>query len=123
MTFSETGKYRLTYTFSISLSSTERVSFTLTQDVYVLDGQGEVSVTYVTDEEHPFSDGIMRDVVDYTFADGSKGYAYTKTYSLLQVIQSLSSTDFAKGKDIFSAGQWKKMGRRVRRPLFRQGIR
>ena len=101
MTFSETGKYRLTYMFSISLSSTERVSFTLTQDVYVLDGQGEVSVTYVTDEEHPFSDGIMRDAVDYTFADGSKGYAYTKTYSLLQVIQSLSSTDFAKGKDIF----------------------
>ena len=67
----------------------------------MLDGQGEVSVTYVTDEEHPFSDEIMRDAVDYTFADGSKGYAYTKTYSLLQVIQSLSSTDFAKGKDIF----------------------
>ena len=44
---------------------------------------------------------MMRDAVDYTFADGSKGYAYTKTYSLLQVIQSLSSTDFAKGKDIF----------------------
>lgn len=101
MTFSETGKYRLTYTFSIPLSSTERVSFTLTQDVYVLDGQGEVSVTYVTDEEHPFSDEIMRDAVDYTFADGSKGYAYTKTYSLLQAIQSLSSTNFAKGKDIF----------------------
>lgn len=101
MTFLETGKYRLTYTFSISLSSTERFTFSLTQDVYVLDGRGEVSITYVTDEEHPFSGGIMRDAVDYTFADGSKGYAYTKTYSLLQVIQSLSSTDFAKGKDIF----------------------
>lgn len=101
MTFSETGKYRLTYTFSISLSSTERVSFTLTQDVYVLDGQGEVSVTYVTDEEHPFSDEIMRDAVDYTFADGSKGYAYTQTYSLLQAIRSLSSSDFAAGRDIF----------------------
>ncbi len=101
MTFLETGKYRLTYTFSISLSSTERFTFSLTQDVYVLDGQGEVSITYVTDEEHPFSNGIMRDAVDYTFANGSKGYAYTKTYSLLQVIQSLSSTDFAKGKDIF----------------------
>ena len=60
MTFLETGKYRLTYTFSISLSSTERFTFSLTQDVYVLDGQGEVSITYVTDEEHPFSDGIMR---------------------------------------------------------------
>lgn len=101
MIFFQTGKYRLTYTFSISLSSTERVSFTLTQDVYVLDGQGEVTVTYVTDADHPFSDEMMRDAVDYTFADGSKGYAYTKTYSLLQVIQSLSSTDFAKGKDIF----------------------
>ena len=101
MTFSETGKYRLTYMFSISLSSTERVSFTLTQDVYVLDGQGEVSVTYVTDEEHPFSDGIMRDAVDYTFADGSKGYAYTQTYSLLQAVRLLSYSDFAAGRDIF----------------------
>ena len=101
MIFSEMGKYRLTYMFSISLSSTERVSFTLTQDVYVLDGQGEVSVTYVTDEEHPFSDEIMRDAVDYTFADGSKGYAYTQTYSLLQAIRSLSSSDFAAGRDIF----------------------
>ena len=101
MTFLEKGKYRLTYMFSISLSSTERVSFTLTQDIYVLDGQGEVTITYVTDADHPFSDEMMRDAVDYTFADGSKGYAYTKTYSLLQVIQSLSSTDFAKGKDIF----------------------
>lgn len=87
--------------FSISLFSTERVSFTLTQDVYVLDGQGEVSVTYVTDEEHPFSDEIMRDAVDYTFADGSKGYAYTKTYSLLQVIQSLSSTDLPRERYLF----------------------
>ena len=101
MTFSETGKYRLTYTFSISLSSTERVSFTLTQDVYVLDGQGDVSVTYVTDEEHPFSDEIMRDAVDYTFADGAKGMHIQRPYSLLQVIQSLSSTDFAAGRDIF----------------------
>ncbi len=101
MTFSETGKYRLTYTFSISLSSTERVSFTLTQDVYVLDGQGEVSVTYVTDEEHPFSDEIMRDAVDYTFADGSKGYAYTQTYSLLQAIQTFGSSSFASSADVF----------------------
>lgn len=101
MTFSETGKYRLTYMFSISLSSTERVSFTLTQDVYVLDGQGEVSVTYVTDEEHPFSDEMMRDAVDYTFADGSKGYAYTQTYSLLQAIQTFGSSSFASSADVF----------------------
>lgn len=101
MTFSETGKYRLTYMFSISLSSTERVSFTLTQDVYVLDGQGEVSVTYVTDEEHPFSNEIMRDAVDYTFADGSKGYAYTQTYSLLQAIQTFGSSSFASSADVF----------------------
>lgn len=101
MTFSETGKYRLTYTFTIAISSTESISFALTQDIYVLDGQGEVSVTYVTDEEHPFSDEIMRDAVDYTFADGSKGYAYTQTYSLLQAIRSLSSSDFAAGRDIF----------------------
>ena len=89
MTFSETGKYRLTYMFSISLFSTERVSFTLTQDVYVLDGQGEVSVTYVTDEEHPFSDEIMRDAVDNKFNNRRKGYAFTKTYCVLEVIQSL----------------------------------
>ena len=101
MIFSQTGKYRLTYTFTITLSSTDSISFALTQDIYVLDGQGEVTITYVTDADHPFSDEMMRDAVDYTFADGSKGYAYTKTYSLLQVIQSLSSTDFAKGKDIF----------------------
>lgn len=101
MTFSETGKYRLTYMFSISLSSTERVSFTLTQDVYVLDGQGEVTVTYVTDEEHPFSDEMMRDAVDYTFADGSKGYAYTQTYSLLQAIQTFGSSSFASSADVF----------------------
>ena len=55
----------------------------------------------MTDEEHPFSDELMRDAVDYTFADGSKGYAYTQTYSLLQAIRSLSSSDFAAGRDIF----------------------
>lgn len=101
MNFSETGKYRLTYAFSITLSSTERISFALTQNVYVLDGQGDVSVTYVTDEDHPFSDEIMRDAVKYTFADGSRGYAYTRTYSLLQAIRSLSSSDFAAANDIF----------------------
>lgn len=101
MIFFQTGKYRLTYTFSISLSSTERVSFTLTQDVYVLDGQGEVTVTYVTDADHPFSDEMMRDAVDYTFADGSKGYAYTQTYSLLQAIQTFGSSSFASSADVF----------------------
>ena len=61
MIFSQTGKYRLTYTFTITLSSTESIAFDLTQDIYVLDGQGEVTVTYVTDEDHPFSDDMMRE--------------------------------------------------------------
>ena len=87
--------------FSIARTSTERVTCSLTQDVYVLDGQGEVSVTYVTDEEHPFSDEIMRDAVDHTFADGSKGYAYTQTYSLLQAIQTFGSSSFASSADVF----------------------
>lgn len=55
MIFFQTGKYRLTYTFTITLSPTESISFALTQDIYVLDGQGEVTVTYVTDADHPFS--------------------------------------------------------------------
>ena len=101
MTFSETGKYRLTYTFTITLSSTESISFALTQDIYVLDGQGEVTITYVTDADHPFSDEMMRDAVDYTFADGSKGYAYTQTYSLLQAIQTFGSSSFASSADVF----------------------
>lgn len=101
MIFSQTGKYRLTYTFTITLSSTESISFALTQDIYVLDGQGEVTVTYVTDADHPFSDEMMRDAVDYTFADGSKGYAYTQTYSLLQAIQTFGSSSFASSADVF----------------------
>ena len=101
MIFSQTGKYRLTYTFTITLSSTDSISFALTQDIYVLDGQGEVTVTYVTDADHPFSDEMMRDAVDYTFADGSKGYAYTQTYSLLQAIQTFGSSSFASSADVF----------------------
>lgn len=100
MRFSETGKFRLIYSFFVSTYS-ETVSFTLTQDLYVLDGQGEVAITYVTDAEHPFSDEIMRAAVGVTLSDGSEGYAYTQTYSLLQAIRSLGSSAFAPSTDSF----------------------
>lgn len=100
MRFSETGKFRLLYSFFVPTPS-ETISFTLTQDLYVLDGRGEAAITYVTDAEHPFSEEIMRVAVGVTLPDGSEGYAYTQTYSLLQAIRSPGSSAFAPSADSF----------------------
>lgn len=102
LTFSETGKYRLTYSFTAQTSSAgESIVFTFRQDLYVLDGQGDVTITYVTDSAHPFSEEIMSDAVKISLSGGKAGYAYTQTYSLMQAIQSLGASAFASGSDVF----------------------
>lgn len=104
--FSETGKYRLTYSFTVHITPSETVALTLSQDLYVRDGQGEVEITYVTDAAHPFSDEIMREASKITMSDGTEGYAYTKTYSLLQSIRTPDGSAFSANKTSESFFGW-----------------
>lgn len=93
--FNQTGKYRLSYSFFYRLPTAESLSITLYQDVYVSDGNGEVGVIYVTDADHPFSDEIMKSATEYTFSDGTKGYAYNAAYSLTENIATPDTSAFA----------------------------
>lgn len=96
LTFKETGKYRLSYSFRVNGKN-----IVLTQDVVVLSGTGEVTVSYVTDASHPFSDEIMRKAEPiYNDAQQIVGYMYKVTYSLTDNIFTLSDTSFAKTNDI-----------------------
>lgn len=94
LSFSQTGKYRLSYTFRYRLPNGNNIVIDLKQDIFVSDGKGEVRITYVTDEAHPFSEDIMKSATAYTFASGAKGWAYTVPYSLTGSIATLGSTAF-----------------------------
>jgi len=71
-------------------------TFTFCQDIEVCDGKGEVTITYVTDEEHPFASSV-----EYTsFESGGKTYySYTATYGLASNIVTLGSKYFASSSD------------------------
>lgn len=101
--FNSTGKYRIYYTYSVSaevLHGVDRLTLEFYEDVYVYDGKGNVTITYVTDEEHPFTDKIMNQATPVTEADGKIYYYYTVTYSLLSGMETLSEQDFAASEDL-----------------------
>lgn len=80
LTFKETGKYRIYYTYRLGGSNfggSDSVTFSFYQDVTVLSSTGDVSITYVTDEDHPFADGTTEKTVSYNLSEDI--YTITKS--------------------------------------------
>ena len=107
ITFKKAGTFVVTLRFWLgsdefgeSVNSDESAfSITYAQQIEVLDGQGSVFITYVTDNEHPFKGGLTE---------------ITREYTLSQVINTLKADAFEySGNDIcfaWSAAQGKSTG-------------
>lgn len=66
--FYDTGKYQLQIKYSIDGAASGYSAFTFYQDIEVMSDKGDVTVTYVTDEDHPFIDGSLQKIVTYSLA-------------------------------------------------------
>lgn len=99
VTFAEVGQYTITYSAYLRYTdSGERVFnrdgyrfmttyIRVTQTVTVEDSTGTVTVTYVTDAEHPFTDGEL---------------TYTQTYRLTGNIYLLTADTLQSGSDVLN---------------------
>lgn len=83
--FNTTGKFRISLTATVG-----GMRLTFYQDVVVLSSTGDVYITYVTDEDHPFTDGT---------------YSRTITYNLTQSIYTLDDRYFEQDEILYG---WKK---------------
>lgn len=105
LTFNQTGVYYITLVAELAYDENgdrifggESQTIWATQQVTVKDGRGDVSITFVTDEEHPYAAGIVYDEV---VIDGETYYAYTVTASLTGDIFTLSKAGyFASTSDV-----------------------
>lgn len=106
LNYNSTGDYRISYSVSLLRDEngdyvfkgrTTVITFTFYQYVTVVDGTGSVTVTYVSDAAHPFSENV----VSSAYSDGMmSGYAYTTAYSLLSGIYLINkSTNFVTTTD------------------------
>ena len=94
LVFNEAGTYRITYSYTLSYNEAgDRVfdgirtrTIYFYQTIEVQDGDGDITITYVTDEGHPFADGSTQ---------------MTVTYNLNSSIITLDSTYFNySGEDV-----------------------
>lgn len=99
------GQYRMVYSVYIRYdengdkvfgSVSEQKSIHFCQDIEVCDGKGNVSITYVTDSDHPFADSVAYTTFE---EDGETYYSYTCEYSLAGNIISLGSKYFKSSSD------------------------
>lgn len=105
LTFNQTGVYYITLVAELAYDENgdrvfggESQTIWATQQVTVKDGRGDVSITFVTDEEHPYAAGIVYDEI---VIDGEIYYAYTVTASLTGDIFTLSKAGyFASTSDV-----------------------
>lgn len=105
LTFNQTGVYYITLVAELAYDENgdrvfggESQTIWATQQITVKDGRGDVSITFVTDEEHPYAAGIVYDEV---VIDGETYYAYTVTASLTGDIFTLSKAGyFASTSDV-----------------------
>ena len=105
LTFNQTGVYYITLMAELAYDENgdrifggESQTIWATQQVTVKDGRGDVSITFVTDEEHPYAAGIVYDEI---VIDGETYYAYAVTASLSGDIFTLSKAGyFASTSDI-----------------------
>lgn len=74
LTFNEAGSFYVGYSFYLNGKN-----YQFGQEVEVLSDTSDITITYVTDENHPFADGLM---------------AHTVTYNLANNIITLTKKDF-----------------------------
>lgn len=106
LTFNSTGKYQILFTVKLTydedgnrLFGGESVTLTFSQYVEVIDGKGDITITYVTDKDHPFADGIPYEEI--TDGKGNViGYAYKITYNLASTILTMAQQDGSVGNFI-----------------------
>lgn len=100
--FKSTGKYKIIFTVALAydeegnrLFGGEFVTVTFEQYIDVIDGKGDVSITYVTDKDHPFAEGIP--YTEITDELGNViGYAYKVTYNLTDSILTMAQQNGAE---------------------------
>lgn len=103
--FLQSRTYRFVYSYGLRYDENGQRIFgdvnftnlTFCQDIEVKDGTGEVTITYLTDSEHPFKEDIPYQIVEND--DGSIGYAYTITYTLGSNIVTIGSSVFELSED------------------------
>ena len=99
--FNEAGAFYVGFSFSIN-----GVSYSFGQVVNVLSDTCDVTITFVTDKDHPFSDGLLERTV---------------TYNLSNNITALNEKEFAGNDILFGWTQY--MGRdATSRDVVRNGI-
>lgn len=84
--FHTAGEYKLTYNLWMlydengnhAFGDTEKTYLSVEQTVYVTDSNNTVTITYITDELHPFADGSTQYTVEYKLSD--KINTLNKTY-------------------------------------------
>ncbi len=96
LTFNSTGKYLILFTVKLDydedgnrLFGGESVTLTFSQYIEVIDGKGDISITYVTDSSHPFSNNIPYEEL----RDDSGvlvGYSYKVSYNLTSTIITMA---------------------------------
>lgn len=64
ITFNEAGSFYIGYSFAVN-----SISFSFGQVVNVLSNTSDVTITYITDDEHSFNDGLTSRTVTYNLAN------------------------------------------------------
>lgn len=103
--FNQTGEYYITIIYTLNYDENgdrifngDSVQLYAAQKVIVKDGRGDVSITFITDGDHPYVDGVIYEEV---YIDGETYYAYTVTASLTDDIFTLSKSGyFASTSDV-----------------------
>lgn len=101
--FYQPGQYRFVFTVTFGYDENgdfvfgerdkEGTTIKFYKDVEVMDEYSDVTVTYVTDKEHPFVGNIPDETL---YDDGGEiiGYSYSVTFNLLDTTATLDSTFF-----------------------------
>lgn len=66
--FYSQGKFRLDYSFSLTING-NLITLGFTQYFNVLSDKSNVSITYITDDEHPFADGTTEKIIYYNLTE------------------------------------------------------
>lgn len=103
--FFQGGTYRFVYSYGLRYDENGQRIFgdpnftnlSFCQDIEVKDGTGEVTITYLSDSEHPFKEDVPYQVVEND--DGSISYAYTIAYILGSNNVTIGSSVFELSED------------------------
>lgn len=110
LSFNSVGQYQILFTVTFCydeygnrLFGGESVKLTFTQYIDVIDGNGDITITYITDPLHPFSTNIPYEEIKDS-SGNIVSYAYKITYNLSSTIitmaqQNGSNSNFISTND------------------------